>query len=137
MSIHDPVGLADLPKTEVVAPPDQHSIESGNQVLGVFVQPSPLGLLADGLVDTTDGLLRRAGADVGPSRPGRVAATDGVSQEVKSTLRYRADGCLGLVDRQLELSHHGLHHAVGYYRCLDSYRMHHRYHHCRHLSGLS
>jgi len=68
-----------------------------------------LSHLAEGLTDRTDSLGRGPGTNKGAAIPRRVAPSQGVSEEVETLLRHRADACLLVVERQLQRGHEGLH----------------------------
>src|SRR5215475_9305419 len=60
-----------------------------------------------------DALLRRPHAQAGLACFRRVQPPERVTQKLEACLRYRADSCLLLVDRELELAHEFAHASQG------------------------
>ena len=91
MSFHRPVGFADRTKTEVVGPPGHHPVQRFHH--GVLIEQSlvPSGFAADRLADADHPLLGRNGAQIGPPRLWRVAASKRVTQKIELLFRQSAD----------------------------------------------
>src|SRR2546427_5994249 len=75
----------------------------------VPVPPAPLRLLAKFPAQPLDLLSRRAHTEVCFSRLRRIAATDGVAQEVERLVRHTTQPRFRLVDRQFQRGHLGGH----------------------------
>src|SRR6266496_4013275 len=113
---HSPVGFADWTEAEVVGPPNHHSVESPYH--GLLIQQSfiPSGLAADRLTDANHPFLGRHGAQIGPPRLRRVAASERVSQKIELLFRQLADPRLRLVHRQFQLLHDSPHRGERFFR---------------------
>src|SRR5215469_8206105 len=105
MLIHRSVGLADWPETEVVGPPDQHTVEPRYNDPLVQQGLIPSSQLANRLADAFHPLLRRDRTEVRAPGLRRIAPTKRVAQEVELLFRQFTDPRLRFVYRQLQLRH--------------------------------
>src|SRR6516165_6998624 len=84
VSLYGPVGFTDWTEAEVVSPPNHHAVERAHHRLLIQQDFVPSGLAADRSTDADHSLLRRYGAQIGPSRFWRVAAPERMSRPGES-----------------------------------------------------
>src|ERR1700738_3388871 len=113
VSFHRSVGFADRTEAEVVGPSDYQSIKAYHYRLYVPLRLAPSGRLANRRTDALYALLRRRGAQIGPSRLRRVTAPKRVTQKVELLFRQLADPRLAIVHRQPGPLHHVPHSGEG------------------------
>src|SRR5690606_12933551 len=77
--VENPIRLADGAEAKVVRPAPELAVQTLDHVRDIAAGVSPFGFGADRCDHTPDTLLRRARAQVGPSRLDRVAPPEGVA----------------------------------------------------------
>ncbi len=109
MFLHDSVGWADRPQTEVVGPAIQPLVERCYQRCRILLGVTPSGHLSDRLTNTLYSLLGRSGAPIGTPRLWRAASTKRIPEKIELFFRQATDPRLTFVHRQLQPRHHGPH----------------------------
>jgi len=109
MPVHSSIGGTHRTQAKVIRPPHHNRVESAYSFLRFRLLPSRGGGLVDRSTNVLDRLFRRASANIGTTRLGRITSAQSIPQEIHRIFRYRADLGLGLVNRQFEWLHHLLH----------------------------
>jgi hypothetical protein len=86
MAIHRAVGFTHRTKTEVVGPSSQSCVDGSYQLSGFLTHGSPARQQADFLAESPHTFLGRSRANVGASRPGRIASPKGIPKELECFL---------------------------------------------------